>query len=165
MATSMPQKPTIVIIPGSFSPASLYSPIIDQLSNYGYEAVSIDLPSIGRFQKPHPATMNEDAAHIQSVITTIADQGKDVMLVMHSYGGIPGTESTKGLSKVERQASGKRGGITRLFYMSAMILPVGLSLTDMTGPLPDHVIVKVSHPIHPPSTLDKLTILGSLHVY
>jgi hypothetical protein len=33
------------------------------------------------------------------------------MLLMHLYGGIPGIETTKGLSKVERQASGKRGGI------------------------------------------------------
>lgn len=49
--------------------------------------------------------------------------------------------------------------------MSAMIVTGGFSLTDMTGPLPDRVIVKENHPIQPPSTLDKLTILGWLHVY
>ncbi|TKA37732.1 hypothetical protein B0A49_13638 [Cryomyces minteri] len=119
-------NPTIVV-PGSFSTPPLYSGFIDQLSTHDYETVVIELPSVGGST---PATMTDDAAHIQSVIAGLANEGKDSILVMHSYGGIPGTEGVKGFSKNDREASSKKGGVRALVYVTALVVAPGASLAS-----------------------------------
>jgi pimeloyl-ACP methyl ester carboxylesterase len=138
-----PAKSTVVVVPGSFSPSILYSDIIDQLSAHGYEAVAVNLPSVGRRNKAPPATMTDDANHIRSVTIELADQGKEIVLVMHSYGGIAGTESAKGLARSDREAEGKIGGIISLVYLTAIIPRIGSPF--LIGPLPDYAHVIVSH--------------------
>ena len=143
--TTSHSKPTVVIVPGSFSIPSFYSTIIDQLSAHGYEAVTIDLPSVGRHNGAEAATLADDAAHIQSVTTKLADEGKDIMLVSHSYGGFAASESARGLAKADREAAGKKGSISRLFYMTAFMPEVGASLRSLMGDLlPDYIHVHVS---------------------
>lgn len=121
-------KPTIVIIPGSFSSPSLYTILVEQITALGYDVVYVDIPSIGRRGRATPATMYDDAAYVQSFTTKLADEGKDIVLVMHSYGGVVGTESAKGLAKSDREAAGKPGGIINLCYVTAMALEVGISV-------------------------------------
>ena len=150
---SPPNKPTIVLIPGSFSPAAFYTHVLEQLSSHGYESVYATLPSIGRKTDGTPAaTMAEDAASIQSITSKLAEAGHDILLVTHSYGGICGTESVRGLLKSEREAAGKSGGIVRLMYVTSLVPPVGgSSRTFMGDHLPDQIHVDVSFPY---STMD-----------
>jgi len=61
------------------------------------------------------------------------ESGKDVILVMHSYGGIAGSDGLKGLSSLERQKLGKKGGVKALVYLCAFVLPEGISLHDAVG--------------------------------
>ncbi|KAL8754212.1 MAG: hypothetical protein Q9199_004500 [Rusavskia elegans] len=63
----------------------------------------------------------------------IEKQGKDVVLYLHSYAGFPGSAAIKGLSKTERLAAGKRGGILGLVYQSAFIPKPGDTLLQMIG--------------------------------
>jgi pimeloyl-ACP methyl ester carboxylesterase len=156
---------TIVIVPGSFSPPSMYSSIVSQFSSHGYEDFSVALPSVGRKQDASPATMHDDAAHIRSVATKFADEGKDVVIAMHSYGGIPGAESALGLVKEDRQAAGRKGGIIRLVYFAAFLVPEGRSLRDMTGQSADQVPHKVDSPFFPQIIANVLTVLGRVYVH
>ena len=81
--------------------------------------------SDGKFQMG-PATL-------YTTIQKLADEGKDVVLTMNSYGGFPGTEASKGLSKKEREANGLKGGIIELVYLASFLPAVGLSLrTELT---------------------------------
>jgi hypothetical protein len=48
-----------------------------------------------------------------------------VVIIAHSYGGKPATESVKGLSKEARGQQGKQGGVVRLAYMTATAPEVG----------------------------------------
>jgi len=60
--------------------------------------------------------------------------GKDVVVVMHSYGGIVGHY---------RRIGGLKGGVTRLLYMCAFVVPVGASLTgQLGGQLPPFIKVE-----------------------
>ncbi|KAF4304466.1 hypothetical protein GTA08_BOTSDO07511 [Botryosphaeria dothidea] len=79
--------------------------------------------------------MEDDAQHIRKANEALLKQGKDVVLVMHSYGGIPGTESVEGLLKTEREAAGKAGGIIRLVYLTALAPEVGRSINEVMAPL------------------------------
>jgi pimeloyl-ACP methyl ester carboxylesterase len=127
------ERPTILIVPGSFSPPPLYASIVDHLNLHGYEAIVVNYPSIGRRDPLPPATMADDAAYTSAVVEKLADAGKSIVMVTHSYGGIVGTESTKDLAKTEREAVGKAGGIVRLLYITSLVPRVGESLQTLMG--------------------------------
>lgn len=141
---SLSPKPTIVIVPGSFSPVPFYADIITQLTKDGYPALTVPIPSIGRRDPLPPATMADDASYIQSIIAPLAEEGKDIIMVTHSYGGICGTESLKGLTTTERQKEGKTGGISRVLYITSIVPKMEMSLKDMMGDLvPTYLHVEV----------------------
>lgn len=103
----------------------MYYPIQDAIKAQGYECFVNNLPSASRNPPEEPATLEDDAVFIRGVIEKIADQGKDIVVIAHSYGGVVATEAAKGVVKADRQANGKRGGIVKIAYLSAIVLPVG----------------------------------------
>ena len=132
-------RPAVLLIPGSFSKISGYTVVIEHLQHYGYEVVYADIPSIGRRDPAPPATMADDAECVNALATELAAQGKDIVLVTHSYGGVVGSECTKNVSKKERQAAGKPGGIIQLLYMTSIVPRFGESMMaampgDKPGP-------------------------------
>jgi pimeloyl-ACP methyl ester carboxylesterase len=89
--------------------------------------------------------MADDAAFFHGIVEELADQGKDVVLVTHSYGGVVGTEASKGLSKSERTEAGKDGGLVRLVYLTSVVPTPGNSLGDLMGTLlPTYIKIDVS---------------------
>lgn len=100
----MSPKPSIVIVPGSFTGPELYSTIASLLKDQGYEAFVGTLQSASRTPPEKAATMKEDAAYFRGIVEFLAGQGKDVVILGHSYGGIVATESVKGATKAEREA-------------------------------------------------------------
>ncbi|KAL3482714.1 Alpha/beta hydrolase fold-1 [Aspergillus germanicus] len=134
MASPLP--PTIVFIPGAWHTPEYYNNVRSILEKKGYPTVGVPLPSVDG-----TATMGEDAAAIHTVTAQLVAEGKRVILVMHSYGGIPGTESAKGLAWRKRTAlggenagegrdrlSGSEGGIVALVYLAAYLLSEGMSV-------------------------------------
>lgn len=126
-------KPAILIIPGSFSSAPLYYPLVDAFRGLGYDAFVNNLPSASRHAPEEPASLEDDAVFFRGVIEKLADKGRDVVVLMHSYGGMVGTEASKGVSKEERAKAGKQGGVVRLVYLVAMVLSAGSSPVTENG--------------------------------
>ncbi|KAI1808583.1 alpha/beta-hydrolase [Daldinia bambusicola] len=132
-------KPTVLIVGGSFAPAEVYDDIVDAVKAKGYDIKALPYPSVRLRGEPKPEklpTMYDDAAFVANEISKLADEGKEVVLIAHSYGGVPATESTKGLTKKERQSQGKPGGVVRLAYMTALVAPVGRSAQSLLGEIP-----------------------------
>jgi pimeloyl-ACP methyl ester carboxylesterase len=77
--------------------------------------------------------MGDDAAAIRRVTSKLAFEGRQIVLVMHSYGGIRGTESAKGLARKIRQAEGKPGGIIALVYLCAYLVKEGMSVNGLAN--------------------------------
>lgn len=151
-------KPAILIVPGSFFSSDIYDVIVEDLRARGYEALAADLPSASRLPPQEPATMAEDAAHFHGIASSLADEGKEIILVAHSYGGIPGTESAKGLAIADRKAAGLKGGIVRIVYLTSIVPPVGGTAQSAMGSdiMPDFITVEVSAPSIP---------VGSVRLY
>lgn len=128
-------KPSILFIPGSFGLPEFYDPVFDLVRAKGYEIRGLHKPSVGLSAgQPRPgvpATMYDDAAHIAGEAEKLVDAGKDVILVPHSYGGVPTTQSTKGLSKEERQKEGKPGGIVCIAYMTCLVPALDQTAKDV----------------------------------
>jgi alpha-beta hydrolase superfamily lysophospholipase len=133
-------KPSIVTIPGSFASAAGYYELIDIIAQHGYEAFANNLPSISRHAPEEPASLHEDAIFFRNIIRKIADQGKDVIVLSHSYGGIVGTEAVEGVLKAERHAKGLPGGVIRIIYLSAIVLRTGASMRSEHGDIPSEFV-------------------------
>lgn len=170
----MAPKPNvaIAIVPGSFSPFAFYVSTITKLQSAGFSAVQvIGYPSIGRKDPSPAATMADDAAYIHSELLNLVDAGYDVVINAHSYGGVPTSESLKGLSKKQREAEGKQGGVVQLVYTAALTPPVGKSIGEVmgSGETPEQesvtpfVRVDVSLEPSPPSILTTQQYAGRLH--
>lgn len=141
--TSTIVAPTIILIPASFTPASFYANVVDRLRKTGFEVIIHTLPSASRNPPENAATLAEDATFFGDIAKRVADQGKDFAYVMHSYGGIVGSEASRGLSKKERRAVGKQGGLIRLVYITSVVPALGNSLNDVLGN-PDNLAMEVS---------------------
>ncbi|EMR68671.1 hypothetical protein UCREL1_4317 [Eutypa lata UCREL1] len=93
-------KPSILLIPGACGLPEFYESFINAVTARGYEIRGLHLPSVclkTETREGEAPTMYEDAAFIAKHATALADEGKDVLILTHSYGGVPGTESVKGL--------------------------------------------------------------------
>ena len=128
-------KPTIVLIPGSFCSAALmWDAVIDKLHHVGYDALAVELQTVSPPSTAPPKTMADDAAHIHGIVEALANDNKQILLVMHSYGGIPGTQAVKDLTAKERQEQGKGGGLTGLVYVSSLLINEGQSSDESFAP-------------------------------
>ncbi|KAF4969934.1 hypothetical protein FSARC_2920 [Fusarium sarcochroum] len=120
-------KPALVIIPGNFSLPRFWSTIQQSVQAKGYPVDVVGLQS-SREQTVDPAPgLAEDVKEASSVLDKHIKQEKDVVLLMHSYGGMVGTEATRGLSRLEREKAGLKGGIVRLVFLAAIFAPPGKS--------------------------------------
>lgn len=127
--TAASTKPTIVLIPGSFIHSSHYIPTLQPLKDAGLSIHVLDPPCYYS-KKSNLPTMSDDAAFIAAFVEKLADAGEEVVLVSHSYGGTPASECMKGLSVEERKKQGKKGGVARLAYITAVVPKVGGGLAD-----------------------------------
>lgn len=149
-------KPTIVLVPGSFALPEFYNPVFDAVRERGYDIKGLHLPSVGlravEGRPGNPPTMYDDAAHIDKELKKLSDEGKDIVLIGHSYGGVPISQCGQGLSKEERQKQGKRGGLVNLAYLTCLVPGLGQNAREILADVPDeHKVdmkVLVSQPLH-----------------
>lgn len=133
----------LVIVPASFAPVAMYDEWVAHLAEHGVRAVVVDLPSVGPREGLPPQTMTDDANEISKVAGELLDSGEDVVLLTHSYGGIPGTQSLEKVSHKARQAVGK-SGVKTIVYMTSVVVPVGVSTFEaFQSNLPDGVTLEV----------------------
>ena len=121
-------KPHLVLIPGAWHTSACYDKIIPKLKARGYHTTALSLPSVDA----DPALTNTDAdvSHIRREVEKLVARGEEVVLVMHSYSGIPGTQATKSLSRSALARQNQSGGVIHLVYLTAMMVEEGKSLSE-----------------------------------
>ncbi|EKG15970.1 hypothetical protein MPH_06791 [Macrophomina phaseolina MS6] len=145
-------KPSIVIVPGAWHSASHFASTTSLLESAGYTVHAVTLPSVGA--SPALQDWHLDIATIRSTIETavskqsfstpfkrpsnmckiisqIGPDGNRVVIVMHSYGGLPTQDAVYDLDLPTRLAAGQSGGVIRLVYLAAFIGDQGESLADI----------------------------------
>ncbi|KAJ4416710.1 hypothetical protein N0V82_006619 [Gnomoniopsis sp. IMI 355080] len=121
---------SIIIVPGSFTKPALYEPLITRLHSQGHDAQAISLLSANDGSVMPPPTTDDDAAHIRQAVISVLDSAtspKNVVLVLHSYAGFPGSSALKGLSKDDRATQGQSTAVIGVCYMASFIVPMGVS--------------------------------------
>ena len=136
---------TIVFVPGAWHGPEAFGQVSSLLKKEGHKCVGVSLPSVGA--NPPLKDMSEDVKAVRDAISSEVEQGHDVVVAVHSYGGVPGNEAIKGLTKTDQEAKGKKGGVVKVLFICAFALPEATSLMDALGgtPLP-WFDIKVRYP-------------------
>jgi pimeloyl-ACP methyl ester carboxylesterase len=108
--------PTLVLVHGAWHGPWCWQPLVDELPDV--DVVTVALPSSG----PDPQSLGDLTADADAVRTALAGVEGPVVLVGHSYGGIPVTE-----------AASADLGVAHLVYLCAFQLDVGDSLVSSLG--------------------------------
>lgn len=139
-------KPTVLFVHGSWHSPKHFQPARDAFESAGYPTECPCQPTFDA--KPGTVALYDDAKCIRSLLNELVEaQGKDVVCVLHSYGGVVGTEAIhESLGKKARQDAGLNGGVLGILYMTAFVLPLGASLsTAFGGSLPPFIQVEVRY--------------------
>lgn len=126
--------PTIAIVPGAWQSPIHYTKLTTLLRAEGYTVISHPNPSVDSLL-PSLRTAAGDAADIYRYILLplIVQEGEDVVLVMHGYGGLVGSAAAGfgGLSRVERRGRGLPGGIIGMIFIAAFVSRDGGSMAGL----------------------------------
>jgi len=91
----MSQKPTLVFVPGAWHRPSTWNKVTTILESKNYKCICVTLPSVSTNIN---TTLLDDITAVRNAILPETTQGHDVVLVVHSYGSIPGASAIKGLA-------------------------------------------------------------------
>jgi hypothetical protein len=131
--TSTPSDPkdiAIFIVQGSFHTPHAYQKLRDGLQHLGYSAFHPGLPSCSNIDSTDfpTGTLHDDSAAV-----------KRVFVIMHSYGGLVGSNAiSQELSFAHRKSSGLSGDVVHLFYIAAFVLDKGQSVLGTFGESPNN---------------------------
>ncbi|PWY64732.1 hypothetical protein BO94DRAFT_540935 [Aspergillus sclerotioniger CBS 115572] len=128
MSTPTP-NPTLILTPGAWYPPHAFSPLITHLPTYTCHTVSF--PSIQAATEVKD--LQPDILTIRTLVEKEADAGNDIVIVCHSWSGLPVNSALSSLSKESRQKEGKVGGVVKIIFISAFIPEVGESLIAAFG--------------------------------
>ena len=123
-------KPTVILVPGGWHPPNSYSDLSSRLSSLSYPVSVLQNPSLGSSSQG----LADDVSHVRSALQTLIEaEGKDVIVLAHSYGGLPAVVGVTGYGKGKRRGSGEKGGVVGMLFMAASILPSGVSQVNAKG--------------------------------
>ena len=120
-------KPVILLIHGAWNGPEQYVGLTGPLKEAGYEVLAPRLATLGG--NAAGKTWKDDVAVIHETVRPLFDQGREVVAVAHSYGGIPTPHAITGFEVKE----GKAGGFKAAVYIAAFCLQSGVDLYTATG--------------------------------
>jgi hypothetical protein len=139
-------RPVIVLIPGASQSPSHYAHLIHLLQSQGWPTVSALLPSTGTYGTDVTAQSDADFVRNHMLLPVLDIEKHNIILLMHSYSGMPGSAAALGLGKAERATQGKSTAILGQIFISAMIPKGGDGepIISLFGKqMPPHIVVDV----------------------
>lgn len=144
---------TVLIVPGSWHVPAHYESLTKALESDNISVLTLTLPtcdlsdaSISDLQHPDlagspPSTpwpdMYADAHAVRKELLQLVEAGHSVLLVAHSYGGLPASEAlTAELSFKSREKDAKAGGVIGFFAIASYFLPPGMTTVQAVGGKP-----------------------------
>jgi len=100
-------KPTVLAVHGAWHKAECLSELKSRLEGKGYEVITPQLLSCSN--KRIDQLMQTDSKLVRQIATELIASGKEAVVVLHSYGGIVGTNALHGLGVQQRKQEGKEG--------------------------------------------------------
>lgn len=123
-------KPTILFVPGAWHLPVGFDVVRGQLQAIGYPTEAVAHPSVG--EEPPKSNLLDDSANLRAAIEKLANEGKQVVVITHSYGGVVGSCAVENLGFSQRKAAGKKGGVIQYVKLSSDVsFPGGLGVARL----------------------------------
>ncbi|CAD6445118.1 439899bb-e233-4b6e-9a4d-e8f03737a0c9 [Sclerotinia trifoliorum] len=137
-------KTIFALIPSASQSSVHYSYLFNLLLKRGHPFYPVMLPSKGSSKN---VTIEDDAKYVrEQILLPVLDiEEGDVILIMHSYSGIPGSAAALGLGKAERAAAGKKTSVLGQIYIASLLIKGGDGgdiIAALGGKLPPHIVPK-----------------------
>ncbi len=144
-------KPTFIIVHGAWHRPIHFQLVTKSLTSHGYKVLAPALPSVDKAPGYTTPDSQEDIAAVRKVILQEIDEaGNDVILVPHSYGGIPASGAIEDLDPKTRSEAGKKTSVTGIAAITSYILPKDMdiptaeskpapAIPDLFGPPPTRI--------------------------
>ncbi len=126
--TELQVRPSIILVPGGWEGPEAFTYLVARLERAGYSVFVPRLPS--NCTVPALPNFDEDVKAVYFAVQSTIDAGKDVVLVMHSYGAVVGCEALKNVEAKKSMGSDAEGstkGVVHLAFICGWLLPEGRS--------------------------------------
>lgn len=125
--------PSLVLVPGAWHKPSCYDKIVSLLQkNHDLKCISISLPSAN---DDPSATFKDDLDTARQAISSETSQGRDVVLIAHSYGGMVANSAIKGFARSRDVATStpndSNGHVIGLVLIASGFTFTGFSFMDL----------------------------------
>ena len=130
MEMAVPGTPIFLFIPGGWHSPQYFSPLVQALADSGYDSETVTL-NINA--SPPLKDLEPEVEVILSKLNPLLEAGKNIIVVSHSYGGIPATEAIGRAFAAADQGPSHAGRVLRMVYMTAFVPCRGDSMTSMLG--------------------------------
>lgn len=124
------KRPTFVLVHGAWHRPAHGEKLVAALKAHGYNTVAPALASVIENGAPIPETMQPDIDVVRKAVMDVLDDGSDVIVVTHSYGGLPGSAALEGLDPATRKKQGFQTSVVALAGISTFFQPVGWTAAD-----------------------------------
>lgn len=147
------KKPVILLVHGAWHAPGFYKPLITSLRGAGYTVVAPQLVTAGPDDSILGKSIPDDVRRCEEALapylscsssssspppsseegpTVAAAADREVVVVAHSYGGVPATQFCHGNTVAERKAKGLTGGVKGIVYLAAFALAeAGMKIADL----------------------------------
>ncbi|KAM0426476.1 hypothetical protein ACHAPT_008167 [Fusarium lateritium] len=127
----MSQKPTLILVPGAWHLPECWHKIVSAMEARDFKCVTVGLPTASSNTE---AKYADDVIAVREAIQAETTQGRNVVVVVHSFGGSVGSSALKGFtSKPEDGVSGRAIGF---FMIATGFVPTGITFLDLFGGKP-----------------------------
>ena len=124
-------EPVIVLVHDMWHTPEVYVPYLRALEQATFRVYCPRLPTCDLSLPLDKRTVINDLFVLSGLLRSLLAAGDKVIMIMHGYGGILGSNIPGTWSFDYQAARGKRGGIIHLLYMCAYILPSDRSIADL----------------------------------
>lgn len=146
-----PTFPTLVLVPGAFGTPEGYDKLLPYFEQVGLPTAPGPYPSCNPANPASATVLNDINALRENVLLPLIEQqGKDVVILAHSYGGVVAGGAAKGLDLPTRRSKGHATGVVGLIYVAGNITLEDESLFEAVGGAYPPFI-KLDK-VHPPSS-------------
>src|ERR1700712_1195112 len=131
----MADNPVFIFVPGAWHGPEVWGKVSSLLEQQGYKSISITLPTTSG---DNSASFGDDVKAAQDAIQSETSQGRNVIVVVHSYGAMVGQSAMKGFthSKDAAASSTSKGYVIGHAVIASGFNQGGMAFLDGTGGQP-----------------------------
>ncbi len=134
----MSNKPTLILVPGAWFPADSWRKVVPLMEARQFKCVCLALPSA---KSNSSTTFLDDIQAVRAAITAETTQGRDVVVVVHSFSCMPCHSASKGLTlpstpPLQGDPSSGDGHVLGFAMLASGFTQTGMSFLDVTGGSP-----------------------------